>query len=89
MKNAFEEELLKAERREICKIHAERLDRIDHALYGNGNPQEGLLWIAAENGKVIRLIKRISWATLSILGIAILSRVIPHIFEVVSHGAKI
>ena len=87
--NSFDEELLKHERRELCKIHAERLNRIEHALNGNGNPSSGLIWIATENGKVIRLIKRISWATLSILGIAILSRVIPHIFEVVSHGAKI
>ena len=88
MKNDYEAELLKSERREICKIHAERLDRIDHALYGNGNPQTGLLWIAAENGKVIRLIKRISWASLSVLGIMVLSKVIPHIFEVVIGVSK-
>ena len=88
MKNSEEEELLTIERRQICKLHADRLDRIDHALYGNGSPSSGLIWIATENGKVIRMIKRISWATLSILGIALASKLVPHLFDMLAHGVK-
>ena len=87
--NQKEQELLMKERRELCRIHTERLDRIEKALNGNGTPTTGLLWIAAENGKVIRMIKKISWATLSMIGILILSKLFPHMVDVIAHGAKL
>jgi hypothetical protein len=89
----YEEALLKNERRELCRIHAEKLkaidahlQKIDHTLTGNGAPENGLLWIAKENKRAIAYIIRVSLTILGFVGLNFATRVLPSIWDLVAHG---
>ena len=89
----YKEALLKTERRELCKIHAEKLKtidahllKIDHTLAGNGSPETGLLWIAKENKRAIAYIIRVSLTILGFVGLNFITRVLPPLWDLVAHG---
>jgi hypothetical protein len=56
------------ERRAMCILHekavnelGEKVQRIDVALYGNGHPENGLIWKVTENTKFIQLVSKVFW----------------------------
>ena len=89
----YEEELLKTERRDLCRVHAEKLRTIDtrllsieHTLTGNGTPEIGLMWIAKENKKAIGFIVKVSMAILGLVGLNLVARLLPPVLEMLAHG---
>lgn len=39
---------------DLCAVHSTELSELHHAIYGNGDPTKGLIWIAKENRTMIR-----------------------------------
>ena len=88
-----EEELLKHERRELCRIHKIRLDgmdkkltRLDLALYGNGDPEKGVLWMATTNKKTLDWLCKISVGILVIVIANITLRLLPELGRILATG---
>lgn len=88
-----EEELLRNERRDLCRIHKIRLDgidkrleKIDIALTGNGSPEHGVLWMATTNKKTLDWVAKIVFGILIIVSGNIAIRIIPEIAKVLSTG---
>ena len=88
-----ENELLANERRELCRIHKVRLDgidkkleRVDLALYGNGNPEKGILWMATVNKRTLDWVAKIAFGILIIVSGNIMLRLVPEIARVLSTG---
>ena len=86
-----EEELLARERRELCRIHKARLDgidkkleRVDSALYGNGDPEKGVLWMATANKKSLDWVAKVVFGILIIVSANIILRLIPELAKVIS-----
>jgi len=83
-----EKELLKGERRELCRLHAirlteidGRLSRLDLALYGNGDPEKGILWIAKNNNITLNWIAKLCFGTLAIVTANILTKIYPAVLH--------
>lgn len=38
---------------DLCALHSQQLGELHQAIYGNGNPEKGLVWIAKENRVMI------------------------------------
>jgi hypothetical protein len=88
-----EEELLANERRELCRIHKIRLDgmdkklqRLDIALYGNGEPEKGVLWMATTNKKTLDWVAKIVFGILIVVSSNIALRLLPEVAKVLSTG---
>ena len=91
--NSKEEELIKMERRELCAIHKLRLDDIDKklsviyvALYGNGRPEHGLLWISTKNKEALEWIGKTVFGILIVVVANITLRLLPEVARVLSTG---
>ena len=87
--------LLENERRELCRIHTKRLDGIDEkitkvdlALYGNGDPKKGILWIATTNKDTIDWIAKISVGILVVVCSNILTKIVPAFIGFLNHAMK-
>ena len=50
-----------SERRGLCIVHDERLNRIDKALNGNGDPMSGIVWKVEMNTEFINQVKKVFW----------------------------
>ena len=88
-----EEALLKNERRELCRIHKIRLDEIDKklgviyiALYGNGKPDHGLMWISTKNREALDWIGRAVFGILIVVIANITLRLLPEVARILSTG---
>ena len=88
-----ENELLANERRELCRIHKIRLDgidkkleRVDLALYGNGDPEKGILWMATVNKRTLDWVAKIALGIFIIVSGNIIIRLIPEISKILSTG---
>ena len=86
-----EQELLKGERREICRLHALRLSTLDRAiakldlaLYGNGEPEKGILWIAKKNNETLSWIAKVVVGIFILVGSSIIVKVYPEVLHFLS-----
>lgn len=90
-----QEILLQNERRELCRLHAVELRehkgkleflesnaiKIDVALYGNGKPEAGILWMATQDHKTINSIRRTLFWVAGAIFIGIGSKIGPEILK--------
>jgi len=88
-----ENELLANERRELCRIHKIRLDgidkkleRVDLALYGNGDPEKGILWMATVNKRTLDWVAKIAFGILILVSGNVVLRIIPEIAKLFQTG---
>jgi len=86
-----EEEILSHERRELCRIHKQRLDaidkklyRLDVALYGNGDPEKGVLWMATVNKKTLDWVAKIVFGILIVVISNISLKLLPEVAKLLT-----
>jgi hypothetical protein len=86
-----EKEILKGERRQLCSLHSLRLaqmdkkvDSLETAIYGNGHPEEGILWIAKKNNETLNWVAKVCVWILAIVGSGVIIKIYPEILHFMS-----
>lgn len=46
------------------RINRDKIDQMHEAIYGNGHPEEGLIWKVNGNTEFINMLKKIFWRML-------------------------
>ena len=89
----LENDLLKTERRELCRLHAlrlsgieARLSKIDVSLNGNGKPETGLVWIVTRNNATLSWIGKIVLGILAIVLSNVVLKLMPEICRILATG---
>lgn len=72
----------------ICEQHDQSIKDLHKAIHGNGNPEEGLLWMTKENTQFIKKVQNMFDRLLVYFAIAGGSAIISLLFQIFTFMTK-